>query len=82
MEFNKYSSLIKDYSRGAYKLLLREGEGYLSHPFIVPGSVYDYDLWDWDSWLTDIAIRQILADNNESADEFTEYETGCAINFL
>lgn len=79
---SSYSKLIKDYSKGAYKLLLREGQGYLSHPFIVPGSVYDYDLWDWDSWLTDVAIRQILADNGESADEFIEYEKGCAINFL
>ena len=78
----KYLRLIKDYSRGAYKLLLRKGEGYLTHPFIVPGSVYDYDLWDWDSWLTDVAIRQILADNSESADSFIEYEKGCALNFL
>jgi putative isomerase len=82
MKLDKYSSLIKNYSKEAYRLLLREGQGYLSHPFIVPGSVYRYDLWDWDSWLTDIAIRQILADNSESADEFIEYEKGCAINFL
>ena len=82
MSFEKYSALIKDYSKGAYKLLLREGQGYLGHPFIVPGSVYSYDLWDWDSWLTDIAIRQILSDNGEGADEFIEYEKGCAINFL
>ena len=82
MDIQKYSALIKDYSKGAYKLLLREGQGYLGHPFIVPGSVYSYDLWDWDSWLTDIAIRQILADNGEGADEFIEYEKGCAINFL
>ena len=78
----KYSDLIKNYSKEAYKLLLREGQGYLAHPFIVPGSVYSYDLWDWDSWLTDIAIRQILADNGESADEFIGYEKGCVINFL
>ena len=82
MKLDKYSSLIKNYSKDAYKLMLREGQGYLSHPFIVPGSVYHHDLWDWDSWLTDVAIRQILADNSESADEFIEYEKGCAINFL
>ena len=72
----KYSTLIKNYSKGAYKLLLREGQGYLAHPFIVPGSVYSYDLWDWDSWFTDVAIRQILADNGEGADSFIEYEKG------
>ena len=82
MKLDKYSSLIKNYSKDAYKLLLREGQGYLGKPFIVPGSVYRYDLWDWDSWLTDVAIRQILADNGESADEFIDYEKGCALNFL
>ena len=78
----KYSALIRDYSRSAYKLITREGQGFLKHPFIVPGSVYAYDLWDWDSWLTDVAIRQILVDNGESADAFLEYERGCAMNFL
>ncbi len=82
MELKKYITLVKEYSKGAYKLLQRESQGYLSHPFLVPGSVYSYDLWDWDSWLTDIAIRQILLDNGESADSFLEYERGCAINFL
>ena len=82
MKLDKYSSLIKNYSKDAYKLLLRERQGYLGKPFIVPGSVYRYDLWDWDSWLTDVAIRQILADNGESADEFIDYEKGCALNFL
>ena len=79
---NNYSKLIKDYSKDAYKLLQREGQGYLKYPFLVPGAVYAYDLWDWDSWLTDIAIRQILLDNGESPDAFLEYERGCALNFL
>ncbi len=79
---NNYSKLIKDYSKDAYKLLQREGQGYLKYPFLVPGAVYAYDLWDWDSWLTDIAIRQILLDNGESPDEFLEYERGCSLNFL
>ena len=77
-----YSKLIKDYSKDAYKLLQREGQGYLKYPFLVPGAVYAYDLWDWDSWLTDIAIRQILLDNGESPDAFLEYERGCSLNFL
>lgn len=57
--------------------------GELRHPFIVPGAVYEYDLWDWDSWLTDVAVRQIIADNgNEGADKFFECERGCILNFL
>ena len=55
----------------------------LSHPFIVPGAIYTYQLWDWDSWFTDIAIRQILKDNNgEGEAEYFECEKGCILNFL
>ncbi len=77
-----YSTVIRDFSKTAYKKLQREARGFLAHPFLVPGSVYAYQLWDWDCWLTDVAIRQILLDNGESPDEFLEYERGCSLNFL
>jgi hypothetical protein len=56
--------------------MFREKGGNLRHNFIVPGPCYNQELWDWDSWLTDIAL-------NEIADEdITEYEKGCVLNFL
>ena len=58
----EYSRLIKEYSKEAYSLLKREPAGLLKHPFIVPGKGYSSELWDWDSWLTDVAIRQIMLD--------------------
>ncbi|MBO5945291.1 MAG: glycoside hydrolase family 37 [Clostridia bacterium] len=82
MDVKKYYQPIKEYSKNNYKLITREGQGCLKYPFIVPGSVYAYDLWDWDSWLTDVAIRQIFLDNGESVDAFLEYERGCSLNFL
>ena len=79
----KYSKIIKDYSKDAYKWITREPKGSLKHPFIVPGKPYPYQLWDWDSWLTDVATRQIIVDNGGAGlDEYTEYERGCIINFL
>ena len=60
----EYIKAIKEYSKNAYKKIVREPAGYLKHPFIVPGAVYSNQLWDWDSWLTNIAIRQTLLDNN------------------
>ncbi len=77
-----YSKLIKDYSKEAYKSLMRSPMGSLRHPFIVPGAGYAYHLWDWDSWLTDIAIRQILLDNGEISPEYIACERGCILNFL
>lgn len=77
-----YSKIIKDYSSSAYTKLTREGRGRLNHPFLVPGAVYQYELWDWDSWLTDVGIRQILRDTGADTSLFYECEKGCILNFL
>ena len=80
---SKYKYLIKNYSKESYLKLTREPMQRLKHPFIVPGSVYKYQLWDWDSWLTDIAIRQIISDNGGAGEaDFFECEKGCILNFL
>ena len=43
--------------------MYRDGGGSLVFPFLTPGSnQYDNVLWDWDSWLSNIALRQILSD--------------------
>lgn len=60
-----------------YRLCFREPDGLLTHPFIVPGSGYTNSLWDWDSWLTDLALRRIAAPG-----EMERYEKGCILNFL
>ena len=77
-----YSNVIKEYSKGAYKKITREASGYLRYPFIVPGAPYPFELWDWDSWLTNVAVRQITLDNCEGGEEFIDYERGCILNFL
>lgn len=83
MMMDKYINLIKDYSKDAYKWITREPKGSLRHPFIVPGKPYPYQLWDWDSWLTDVATRQIILDNGgEGLSDFLEFEKGCVLNFL
>lgn len=77
----KYITLIKDYAYNNYKKMFRGPDGNLKHKFIVPGSVYNNSLWDWDSWLTDIALRQILCDCGQE-NSIEEYEKGCILNFL
>lgn len=68
--------MLKKYVSVNYKKMLREPEGELKYPFIVPGSVYSNQLWDWDCWLTNIALRQFVKD------DISEYEKGCVLNFL
>ncbi len=74
---------IRDYSRESYRLLMRSPMQKLRHPFIVPGAGYTYQLWDWDSWFTDVAVRQIIADNGGAGEEeFLACEKGSILNFL
>lgn len=75
-KISEYEKLIYDYTAREYSKLLREPEGDLTYKFIVPGSVYAKTLWDWDSWLTDIALSEIDLDT-----DISEYEKGCVINF-
>lgn len=78
-----YIDLIHNYSRENYSQMIRKPDGLLHHPFIVPGSkAYTNCLWDWDSWLTNIAVRQIMQDNEDYNLEFTVCEKGCIINYL
>ena len=52
-------NLILNYAKSNYKKMFREPDGLLKHKFIVPGAVYANSLWDWDSWLTNIALRDL-----------------------
>lgn len=80
---NHYIELIKTYSAETYRQMTRQPAGQLKYPFLVPGSAsYSSSLWDWDSWLTNIAVRQIMADQEDKNTEFSEYEKGCILNFL
>ena len=78
----RYANLIREYSKDNYFRMTRQPSGQLEYPFIVPGSSsYSNSLWDWDSWLTDIAIHQIMLENGKSSEEMFEYEKGCIYNF-
>ncbi len=78
-------AIIKKYVFQDYKLMLKKPSGILIYPFITPGSKsYQNVLWDWDSWLSNIALRQILQDEGTASDksEALPYEQGCILNYL
>ncbi len=84
-QLKDYSALIKSNFYKDYELMFRQGKGALKYPFLTPGSQqYDNVLWDWDSWLSNIALRQIIADvgTEKDSQEAVAYEQGCVLNFL
>jgi len=80
-----YIPLLRSRLSGDYRGMFRSAGGSLSHPFLTPGSEQYADvLWDWDCWLSNIALRQILLEtgNPESLAEALEFERGSVLNFL
>jgi putative isomerase len=83
--WEKYIPIIKKHMYENYKSIYREAGKAMKHPFLTPGSEQYADvLWDWDSWLTNVALRQILANVGTEKDkkEALKYEQGCILNFL
>ncbi|TJZ59996.1 glycoside hydrolase family 37 [Sphingobacterium olei] len=84
-DYARYRDVIKKHIYKDFKGMYRPAGKSLQYPFITPGSVQYADvLWDWDSWLSNIALRQILTDTGSEADkkEAVQYEQGCILNFL
>lgn len=82
---DKYKDICRKYIYKEMKGMYREAGGSLPYPFLAPGSNQYLDmLWDWDSWLSNVALRQILVDNGTSKDsiEAIGYERGCILNSL
>ena len=81
-----HSELIKHHIYADFHDMYREPSGTaLIYPYITPGSKqYANVLWDWDSWLSDVALRQTLLDAGSAADhaEALRYEQGCVLNYL
>jgi hypothetical protein len=79
-----YPKLIRQSIARDYPGMLRSPTGALAHPFITPGSVYAKQLWDWDSWLSDVALCQIVTDLGQDSDKrkMLSYGQGCVLNFL
>jgi putative isomerase len=80
-----YFPLIEEKLSADYAGMFREPGGALKHPFLTPGSDQYADvLWDWDSWFSNIALRQILVKSGSVPEQerARPYERGCVLNFL
>lgn len=85
VNIEKYREICKKHIYKEMKGMYRQAGGSLRFPFLAPGSSQYLDmLWDWDSWLSDVALRQILSDKGTEADkkEALAYEQGCVLNSL
>ncbi|MDF2937770.1 MAG: glycoside hydrolase family 37 [Paenibacillaceae bacterium] len=85
MQTTAYIKLIREHVSKDYREMFRESGGAFAYPFLTPGSKqYSDVLWDWDSWLSNVALKQILLeqDDPQLAEEAVMFERGCVLNFL
>lgn len=79
----KYIDALREYMKQDYREMYREKGGIFPYPFLTPGSPsYGDALWDWDSYFSNVALKQILADTGADPKEAEKYERGCIQNFL
>jgi putative isomerase len=84
-EVERLIPVIRENIYRDYPGMFRSEGGAFKYPFITPGSKqYDDVLWDWDSWLSDVALRQILLEKAtpEERVKALKYEQGCVLNYL
>lgn len=75
--------LIAHFLRAA-PALFREPAGALRHPFVVPGSIYGQELWDWDSYWTTLGILRLAAATCDAdlRERALRHGRGSLLNFL
>lgn len=81
----EHSIRISEFISSDYSGMYRPAGGSLAYPFLAPGSAQYADvLWDWDSWLSNVALRQALLNfgDSEAVAEAEAFERGCVLNFL
>ncbi|WP_199613680.1 MGH1-like glycoside hydrolase domain-containing protein [Paenibacillus alkalitolerans] len=78
---DRYESMLGEYIKDNVDKTLKEPAHYLKHPFVDPGSVYDGNLWDWDSFWAVYALLNMT--ESPSADHrYVKYAKGNIHNFF
>jgi hypothetical protein len=81
----RYIPLVREKIFADYQGMFRPEGGAFKFPFLTPGSAaYGDILWDWDSWLSNVALRQILLEksNDDERAKALKHEQGCVLNYL
>ena len=79
----EYIKALRAYMQKDYRKCTGKKAVFFPYGFLTPGSAsYSDTLWDWDSYFSNVALKQILADVGADPQEARDYERGCVLNFL
>lgn len=80
----EYEKCIREYVIDRLEEVLKEPRSFIRHPFIDPGSVYDGNVWDWDTYWSVYGILPLLDDieNDRLKASIIKHAKGNVYNFL
>lgn len=79
----RYAKMIKDYVVGQVDTLLKEPHAFIRYPFIDPGSVYDGNVWDWDTYWSVYGLLGLMdACSEEIKEKILIHARGNVQNFM
>ena len=79
-----YSKIISDYIRQNIHTILKPPVGFIRYPFIDPGSVYDGNVWDWDTYWSVYALLPLSKELEDPAlrEKIIGHAKGNVLNML
>lgn len=84
MDTAEYEELIFAYVRKNIKNVLKEPRSFIHFPFIDPGSVYDGNVWDWDTFWSVYGLLPLIERIGDGSlgESIIEHAKGNVRNFL
>lgn len=73
-KIQKYEVEIRKYIQKNVINILKDPNSYLKYPFVDPGSVYDGNLWDWDSFWAVYSMLDMAENSSFDQDKTKEYK--------
>ncbi|MCD8104762.1 MAG: trehalase / alfa-L-rhamnosidase / mannosyl oligosaccharide glucosidase [Lachnospiraceae bacterium] len=78
-----YAQKLKEYIIDHVGTLLKEPRSFIHYPYIDPGSVYDGNVWDWDTYWSVYGLLGVMdAFPKEMQEKILEHAQGNVWNFL
>ncbi len=82
-EYREYERSIREYIVGNIPKALKEPHSFIHYPFIDPGSVYDGNVWDWDTFWVTYGLLHMPEDFPEDfREKIAKHAKGNVLNFL
>lgn len=75
-------SLLHEYVSSRLSGIFRPAQGILPQPFLVPGGIFDDELWDWDSFWMSHGVFGIQGLDPVLKKKFLDHALGSWINFF